>query len=142
MCPVSPVVLCLSPPLLSLSASPSRSPVPGPWRCVDFSGGPSVCCQHLSKMLQLICYILVAALFIYVYSILNLVLYYKMFSLYPSFYSLCPVSLSFLSFTRPNLSRKVSPCKPGPAQGFLLLKWSFSLPLCLPGGSGTGFLTL
>ena len=90
MCPVSPAVLCLSPPLLSLSVSPSRSPVPGPWRCVDFSGGPSVCCQHLSRML-LSCYIPVAALFIYVFSILDLVLYYKMFSLSLSL-SLLPLS--------------------------------------------------
>ena len=52
---------------------------------------------------------------------------------------LCPVSLSFLSFTRPTLSRKVPPCKPGPAQGFFLLNGSFSLLLCLPGGSGPGF---
>ena len=40
------------------------------------------------------------------------------------------LSLSFLSFTRLTLSRKVPPCKPGPAHGFSLLKGSFSLPLC------------
>ena len=140
-CPVSLAVLCLAPHLLSLSASPSRSPIPGPWCCVDFLGGPSVWCQHLSKMLQLSCYIPVAALFIYVYSILDLLLCYKMFCLSFSL-SLCPVSLSFLSFIRPTLSRKVPPCNPGPVQGFFLLEGSFSLPLCLPGGSGSRFRTL
>ena len=44
------------------------------------------------------------------------------------------IYISFLSFTRPTLSWKVPPCKPGPAQGFFLLKGSFSLPLCLSGG--------
>ena len=48
-----------------------------------------------------------------------------MFSLSPSLYSLCPVSLSISSFTWPTLSRKVPPCEPGPAQGFFLLKGSF-----------------
>lgn len=33
------------------------------------------------------------------------------------------------------------PYKPGSTQGFFLLKGSFSLPLCLAGGSGSGFLT-
>ena len=37
-------------------------------------------------------------------------------------------------------SRMVPSCKPGPAQGFFLLKGSFSLPLCWPRGSGSGFL--
>ena len=60
-------------------------------------------------------------------------------SLAPSLYS---VLSNFLSFTRPILSGKDPPCKPGPAQGFFRLKGSFSLPLCLPGGSGSGFLTL
>ena len=46
-----------------------------------------------------------------------------------------------VTLIRPTLSRKVPPCKPGPAQGFFLLKGSFFLPLCLPGGSGSGFLT-
>ena len=92
MCPVSPVVLFMSPPLLALSASPSRIP----WCCVDFSGGPVVCCQHLSKMLQLSCFIPVADVF----SILDPVLYYKMFSFsLPLFTLSAPVSLSFLSFT-------------------------------------------
>ena len=72
--------------------------------------------------------------------ILDLVRLY-LFSLFPSLYSLCPVSLSLSSFIQPTLSRKVPPCKPGPAQGFSLLKGSFSLPRCLPGGSGFGFLT-
>ena len=45
-------------------------------------------------------------------------------------FTLCPVSLSFSSFSRPTLSRAVFACKPGPAQGFFLLKGSFSLPLC------------
>ena len=132
-----------SPLLLSLSASPLRSPVPGPWCCVDFSGGPSVCCQHLSKMLQFSCYIAVAALFIYVFSILDLVLYYNIFSLSlsPSLYSVLSLSHS-CPCTWPTLSRRVPPCKPGPAKGFFLSKESFSLPLCLPGGSGSGLLTL
>ena len=43
---------------------------------------------------------------------------------------LSPVSLVFCSFTQSTLSRKVPPCKPGPAQGFFLLKGSFSLPYC------------
>ena len=47
-------------------------------------------------------------------------------SLSLSRYSLYPVSLSFSSFTRPTLSRKVPPCEPGPAQGFSLLKGTFS----------------
>ena len=50
-------------PLLSLSPSPARSPIPGPWCCVDFSSGPSVCCQHLSKMLQLLCFFLLIGSF-------------------------------------------------------------------------------
>ena len=54
----------------------------------------------------------------------------------PSLYSLCPLSLSL------SLSRKVPPCEPGPAQGFFLLNGSFPLPLCLPGGSGSGVVTL
>ena len=58
----------------TICSGTSRSPVPGPLCCVDFSGGPSVCCQHLSRILQLSCYIPVAALFIYVFSILDLVL--------------------------------------------------------------------
>ena len=118
MCPVSPAVLCLSSPLLSLSVSPSRSPVPGPWRCVDFSGGPSVCCQHLSKMLQLSCYIPAAALFIYVLSTLDLVFCF----LSPS------ISLSCLSLIL--------------VLYLFLLKGSFSLPHCLPGVSGSWFRTL
>ena len=54
-------------PCCSVSVSPSSLPlcvslqVSCPWCCVDFSGGPSVCCQHLSRMLQLPCYIPVAA---------------------------------------------------------------------------------
>ena len=59
-----------------------------------------------------------------------------------SLLSLSCLSLSFSSLTRPTLSRMVPSCKPGPAQGFFLLKESFFLPLCLPGGSGPGFLTL
>ena len=91
----------------------------------------AVCCQHLSKMLQLPCYIPVALLFIYVFSILDWVwLYCKMF-FSPSLYSLYPVSLFFLSFTWPTLSRRVPPCKPGPAQGFFLLKGTFSLATVL-----------
>ena len=65
-----------------------------------------------------------------------------LFSLSPSLHSLCPVSRSFSSITRPTLSRKVPPCKPGPSQGFFLLNDSFSLPLLLCGGLGSGFLTL
>ena len=63
-----------------------------------------------------------------------------MFSLSPSLYSLCPVSLSFSSLTRQTLSRKVPPCKPGPAQGFFLLKGSFFLCHCAyPGVLALGF---
>ena len=60
---VSSRQFCVCLPLFSLSpsASPSRSPIPGPWCCVDFSGGPVVCCQNLSKMLELPFYIPVAA---------------------------------------------------------------------------------
>ena len=45
-------------------------------------------------------------------------------------------SVQSLSPSPSTLSRMVPPCKPGPAQGFFLLKGSFSLPLCLPGALG------
>ena len=55
------------------------------------------------------------------------------------------VFLSLPLFTLSVLS--LSPSRPLPqldgfAQGFFLLKGSFSLPVCLPGGLGSGFLTL
>ena len=50
--------------------------------------------------------------------------------------SLSPFCISFSSFTQPDFSRMVPLSKPGPARGFFL----FSLPLCLPGNSGSGFL--
>lgn len=49
----------------------------------------------------------------------------------PLFYSHPPVSLFFSSFTQPVCSRMVPPCKQGSAQGFFLVKGSFSLKVCL-----------
>ena len=46
------------------------------------------------------------------------------------------VSFSISPVNRRTFDRTVPPCKPGPAQGFFLLKGSFSLPLCLPRGNG------
>ena len=49
-----------------------------------------------------------------------------------SLYFLSVLSLFFFSFTQPSFRRRrmVVPCKDGPAQGFFLLKDSFSLPSC------------
>ena len=108
--------------------------------------GPGVCCQHLSKLLQFLncccpscfsCYSTIAVSFKYVFCLIIIMACLYFFSLSPSLYSLCAVSLSFLSFTWPSLSRMVPLCKLGPAQGFILLKECLSLPKCLPGGSGS-----
>ena len=104
------------------------------------SGGPGVRCQHLSKLLLSKLFFM---LFSYCYIINICILYIRsgvfvfVDSLSPSLYS-----LSFSSFTRLTLSMMVPLCELGPAQGFFLLKGSFSLPLCLTGCSGSGFLTL
>lgn len=55
------------------------------------------------------------------------------------FYSLCPVSPFFPSFTQLFVSRMVPFCEPGPSQGFFLLEGHFSFP---PTGSRSGFLGL
>ena len=132
VCPDSPAVLCLSLPLLSLflslSLSASASPVPRPWCCMNFSDF-SILYSHCCKI-HICVFHIRSGVFAFVVS------------LSPSRYSFRPVSLSFFFCTRPTLSKRVTSCKPGPAQGFSLLKGSFSLPLCLPGGSGAGFLTL
>ena len=125
MCPVSPALLCLSPPLLSLSASPSRSPVPRLLCCVDFSGGPGVGCQHLSEMLQFLCYIPIGCIIYICILHIRSSGFVVVFSLSLSLLSLSCLSPS-LPFTRPTLSRMVPPCKLGSAQGFFLLKGSFA----------------
>ena len=118
MCPVSPAVLSLS--TSSLSASLSTSPFsarrlltnPCPLSAVAFF-----------KLYSHCCIIYICTLYI------RSGVFVLVFSLCPS---LSCLSLSFSSFTRPTLSRKVPPCKPGPARGFFLLK-GFFLPLCWPG---------
>lgn len=49
---------------------------------------------------------------------------------------------SGLGASRTSLGASRTPCITCPAQGFFLLKERFSLPLVLPGGSGSGFLPL
>lgn len=44
--------------------------------------------------------------------------------------------------TEPDVSRRVHQHEPGPAQGFLLLQGSFSLPLLFAQQSGSGFLSV
>lgn len=56
-------------------------------------------------------------------------------------FSLCCLFFSFIQLT---FIKMVPPCKLGPAQGFFLFNGSFffSILVCLPGGSGSGFLPL
>ena len=79
MCPVSPAVLSLSPPLLSLSESPSRSPVLGPWCCMDFSGGPK-----LSKLFFMLYSGVFALVFSLSLSLLSLSCLSLLYVLYPA----------------------------------------------------------
>ena len=81
-------------------------------------------------LLVLPCYIPISVEFIHVFSTLDLVWLY-LFSLSPSLYSLCPVSLSFSSFNRPTPSRRFSCSRflPVKREFFLAtaLTWEFRL---------------
>lgn len=55
------------------------------------------------------------------------------------FLSLCPVSLFFSFFTQLVFSKMVPLCKPGPAEGFFLLKGDFLYHCAYLEGSGSGF---
>ena len=103
---------------------------------------PSVHYQHLSKLLPFLgsipnCYVIPICRGILDWTCMYLRFY--LFSLSLSFLSILFVSLSRSSFTQPTLSRMVPFCEPGPAQGFFLLKGTFSLSLCLPGVPALGF---
>lgn len=108
--------------LLSLSAQ-SQCPLSAPAYVVAF--------------FMLYCY---ALLFIYNMYYVYVFIYdcsYRSFSLF-ILYVLSRSSFPPLSS---ELSWMVTPCTPGPTLGFFALKGSFSLPLCLPRGLGSGFST-
>ena len=113
---------CVSPPHFSLSL---RLPSPDLGAAWTSSGGPGVRCQLLFKLFFML-YSHLLYNFYTLFCILDLVGSY-LFA-FPLF-TLCPASLSFSVFTRPTPSKMIPPRKLGPAQGFFLLKGSFSLPL-------------
>ena len=73
-----------------------------------------------------------------------LCIFYIRFRLYlfPLSLSLSLLSLSCFSLLLFPTLRMVPPRRLGPAQGFFLLNGSFSLTVCLPGCSGSEFLTI
>ena len=112
-------VLCLSTSSLSCSRSLCRSPI---FRCscfIDLSRWATQVPLSAPAYAGLCIYVLylLCLTFLWLYLFLSL--------------SFILSVLSSLSFTRPTLNRS------GPARGFFLLKGSFSLPLCWPGGSGS-----
>ena len=124
MCPVSPLLFCVSFPLFSLSLCVSLQRSTDAGAAWTSSSGPVSVANVWLR--YIICYIpsccIIYICILYIRSGVSVFVFSLSLSLSLSLHSLCPVSLSFSSFTRPTLSRKVPPCKPGPAQGFFLLK--------------------
>ena len=129
MCPVSAALLCLSPPLLSLSLRLPSLDLGAVWTSPAPSG--PVCVARAC----LIC--CMSKLFLMLYShccITYICILHISFGVAVFVFS---VSLSF--FTRPTLSRMVSPCEPGPAQGFFLLTGRFPCNCASLGVLALGF---
>ena len=132
VCPVSRCLLCVC-VCLSLSLSLRLPFLFLFFSCRSPISRPS-CCVHFLFILYSDCYII----YIWIRYIRSDMFLFTLIFVSSLFVSLFSLSSHFLSSsTRPTLSRTLSPCEPGPAQGLFLFPrhWAHL-------GSGAGFLPL